>query len=165
MPRLIDWRCSFTKRRTNESIQNETTRCSLTSALLAVAASAGSVSGSWAAYGPQAGYSYYNYNGVTTNGTSGPVSAIATAQNQSGSNAPAGYMGVYARLFRDDGSLVWDAGNHYNSGPAVSITIPASYFYNLNWTYYSKGLTYAYNGNGYNTYSTFQSPFIVGNTP
>ena len=74
-------------------------------------------------------------------------------------------MGAYARLYRNDGSLVWDSGTYYNSGPAFSYSVPASYFYDLGWTFYSKGLTYAYNGNGYNTYSTFQSPYLIGDTP
>lgn len=69
-------------------------------------------------------------------------------------NLPAGYMGVYPRLYDDDDFLVSaPAGWVYNNTPAGGIDIPAP-TYNETGAYYSYGLTKAYNGDGYIQYST-----------
>ena len=125
---------------------------------------AGSVTGIWGYYGPQAGISYQNQNAVYTNGPSGPEYAYTTASTQGG-NAPAGYMGVTTRLYAAATGFMWaDNGPSYSSGNIVSMSLPAGNSTDLHQYFYAKGLTYAYNGNGYNTYESFQSPNIFGDS-
>jgi hypothetical protein len=69
-------------------------------------------------------------------------------------------MGANPRVFKGDGALCEAGGWHYNSGSASGMSIavygPAAKCGHGN--YYSSGLTQAYNGAGYYTYSSFNSP-------
>lgn len=128
---------------------------------------AGSTTGVYGYYGPQAGYSYKNQNSIYTNGTYGPVYAYVGVNTQKGGNAPSGYIGLVARMYQSSWFLVSDSGSpQYNSGQASGFSLAASKSGpDLATNFYSKGLTYAFNGSGYNTYSSFQSPDIYGTTP
>ena len=44
------------------------------------------------------------------------------------------------------------------------MSLPASNSVDLNQYFYADGTTYAYNGNGYSSYASFQSPNILGNS-
>ena len=81
-----------------------------------------------------------------------------------GGNAPAGYMGVLARLYSESGHLYWSVGPTYTSGASAAFSTFAGDQVDLNQNFYSDGTTYAYNGNGYNAYSSLQSPFILGSS-
>ncbi len=78
-------------------------------------------------------------------------------------NVPAGYLGVYARLYSESGSLKVSSGWTYNSSSASAIQTTTEYA-TTSGTYYSKGQVRMYNGNGYANYNTTQSPYIQGRT-
>lgn len=115
---------------------------------------AGQALSPWGYYGPVSGYNYQNRAEIDTNNTS--AWGYTEVETQKGANVPTGYMGTLARLYKG-GSLCSQAGYSYND-------IRTSYWENedLNdcgsGNYYSYGATRAYNGNGYNSYYTFQSP-------
>lgn len=110
----------------------------------------------WGYYGPHLGYSYRNQASVSD----GPfLNAQTEVRVQYDFFVPTGYMGAQGRLFKGDVALKTSIMK-YNSGTAGGIiwgtdngTFPAG-------AYYSKGVSAAYNGNGYNNYYTFQSPSI-----
>lgn len=119
---------------------------------------AGAVYGNWGNYGPVNGYSYKNramaqvYNNYLGAGTD--------VSNQAYVSVPAGYMGAKARLYNSSNVLVDFSTMEYNSVSVISFGVlfqrnsyPRGY-------YYSKGITAAYNGNGYTQYTTLQSPNI-----
>ncbi len=119
-------------------------------------ASAATISSPWGYYGPFLGYSYKNQATVSNDGH---LYAYSRAENQQSENIPTGYMGALAVLYKSD-VVCESTGWAYNSGPAV-----AFYKYTVgpgcgSGIYYSKGLTSAYNGDGYSEYYTFQSPSI-----
>jgi hypothetical protein len=119
---------------------------------------AGVAYGIWGYYGPTLGYDYKNRNTIVTSSGS-PYGAWAYTEvcNQHSGNIPAGYMGAYARLYDEAGTLKAQRGWYYNDGPAWGISVVTLPYY-VHGTYYSKGLTRAYNGSGYSTYATFRSP-------
>jgi hypothetical protein len=85
--------------------------------------------------------------------------AVVLIKSSSG-NVPAGYMGGHARLFTSGGTL-WSSGvityntvavsNHYNYSPPTS----------TKGLYYAQNRAYFYNGNGYDEYTGYQSPFFT----
>ncbi|WP_028307633.1 hypothetical protein [Desulfitibacter alkalitolerans] len=75
-------------------------------------------------------------------------------------NLPSGYMGVFPRLYNDNGVVVSEPlAWVYNNSPAVGLEAPAP-TYTQKGAYYSHGLTRAYNGNGYTQHSTYRSPSL-----
>lgn len=70
---------------------------------------------------------------------------------------PAGYIGLYCRLYNSSGTLKKSSGWVYNDNPLVGFSTGTQTL-NASGTYYSKGASKAYNGNGYNSYDTYQSP-------
>lgn len=121
---------------------------------------AASVSSPYGYYGPILGYSYKNQaKAYTGTGDLAGVWAYACVYSEDG-NVPTGYMGARARLYNSSGSLVKSSSWVYNDEPLSGMSIPTD-IYKTKGTYYSKGLTAAYNGDGYTTYYTFQSPNIT----
>jgi hypothetical protein len=110
-------------------------------------------------YGPINCYSYVNSATVTNDNT---LYASARVNNQALGNIPTGYMSVKARLYKST-TLCAASDPFYNPSPANGISANTA----IGGpdcgagTYNSKGLTEAYNGNGYDLYSTFVSPNIT----
>jgi hypothetical protein len=112
----------------------------------------------WGYYGPFVGYSYKNKADCAD---STRVYASTTVSSQGTSSVPAGYMGAKASLYKND-ALYEYTSMYYTTTAAVSTSVPTSGGTNApSGTYYSKGITAAYNGNGYSTYYTYQSPSII----
>lgn len=110
----------------------------------------------WGYYGPYLGYSYKNRAMVSDDYR---LLADTTVANQVSGNIPTGYMGALARLWKD-GVLVASTDWYYNGFPCNSISTATPDGSFSSGTYYSKGLSSAYNGSGYTVYYTFQSPSI-----
>lgn len=112
--------------------------------------------GEWGYYGPFLGYEYQNqaYVGVLSSGVWAGTT-VSRNRNESG-NVPIGYMGCQARLFKDN-ALYSSSTMTYNDEPLWSFTKITDSTTKTG-TYYSKGITAAYNGNGYSNYYTFASP-------
>ena len=128
-------------------------------AIGAIVASAADAYSSWGYYGPILGYSYKNQAEVTSNYL-GTLGAITYVDTQDYSNVPTGYMGVKAQLYNSSDNLVAFSDWSYNNSEAWGWNQGAACSSCGSGIYYSKGVTAAYNGNGYNTYYTFQSPNI-----
>lgn len=124
--------------------------------ITAIAAYAASAYSPWGYYGPYLGYSYQNRASILTYTDS--ASAYTDVQNQTSGNVPTGYMGLKARMYNSSNSLVSQSDYSYNSQPLYSMARSTST--TSHGTYYSKGLTQAYNGNGYVEYTTFASPSL-----
>lgn len=106
-------------------------------------------------FGPYIGYSYFNYSSLdNTNG----AAAGASTCTQSGT-VPAGYMGISAYLY-DDATGVCKSNTawFYNSSSSSGIGAWTPYYTVSGHYYYSKGLSQVYNGNGYTSQWTYQSP-------
>lgn len=122
----------------------------------ATPAFAGRAVSPWATYGPHLGISYRNNSEVVT--TASAAAAGTRVETTTSGPAPAGYMGVQAKLFKD-GALCGQATLFYNSTPVTTISSGISPPGGCGpGTYYSQGLSQAYNGNGYTTYQTLRSP-------
>lgn len=106
-------------------------------------------------YGPILGYSYQNSANVSND-----TRVYASTKVDAGEAVPTGYMGAQARLFRNDALYVTTTMT-YNNTSAWSMSVPTGDGKSFpSGTYYSKGITAAYNGDGYSNYYTFQSPSI-----
>jgi hypothetical protein len=133
-----------------------------TVAFSAVPAYASSVEGSRGYYGPIDGHSYENWNTLYNEGESGSWGYIKVATQQ-GSTVPAGWMGGDPRIYKEGGALCLDPGWTYNSESTSSIAF---------WSgsgiadqcgsgnYYSSGASRAWDGSGYDTYSSFASLYL-----
>lgn len=111
------------------------------------------------AYGPYDGYNYENSAAVAlTNGSFAPWTYVKT---QNGASVPAGYMGANARLYNaNTNALVYKTGMDYLDSSSNNFS--TVYFGGqLSGSYYSYGVTAAYNGNGYTDYYTFKSPSLT----
>lgn len=120
---------------------------------------AGTASSPYYYYGPVLGYNYDNQATVVAE-TSPLVGAwAATWVGQDGYlSVPPGYMGAKARLY-DSSGILREASNWvYNnsSANAFDVLTPTD---STPGTYYSYGISAAYNGNGYYTYYTYVSPY------
>lgn len=106
-------------------------------------------------YGPINGYEYYNCAIVYDD-----ASATTWVLLDQTGQVPTGYMGARARLYTSDGTLREDSGWTYSDEPLAGWYVDTD---TQIWsgTYYSQGYSAAYNGNGYNTYSTYRSPNIT----
>ena len=75
-------------------------------------------------------------------------------------NVPPGYMGALPRVFSASGALCIEGSWVYNPGSSNGIEAaayrPAAYC--GSGYYYSSGESRVYNGNGYDTYTSFNSP-------
>lgn len=119
---------------------------------------AGVAEGAWGYYGPVQGYSYKNIARVYVSETSGWTYAQSYVEKDGSGIIPTGYMGAQARLYKND-ALEKTAALVYNTADVTSLSSATTASYQGGaGTYYSKGITLAFNGSGYDTYTTFQSP-------
>lgn len=72
---------------------------------------------------------------------------------------PAGYVGVLPRLYNSAGVLV-GSGSWSYSPDGVGGIGRSTANYDRRGTFYGKGQVRIYNGNGYNTYTTYSSPYV-----
>src|SRR5690554_1640701 len=108
-------------------------------------------------YGPINGYSYKNQAKV---GNDSGLYGRTTVMNDSAGTVPTGYMGTQARLYKSDALCEADIMYYNTSETSGGITVLTDTDCGEG-TYYSKGVTAAYNGNGYDLYNTFQTPNII----
>jgi hypothetical protein len=119
-------------------------------------AHAGWADSSVGGFGPVNGHSYENYASVYT--PSGYAIAY-TYTGPSGSSVASGWVGSRGRLFTSGGSLSCEGSNTYSTQTLTS----GSYWSGTSCSrgsgaWYSYGVSLAFNGSGYNSYYTFQSP-------
>jgi hypothetical protein len=95
------------------------------------------------------------YNSGSSNWFNAGVTILVT----NAATVPAGYMGVKARIYNDSGVLQASSDYYYNDKACAGIGTFADK--SKDGTFYSKGLTKIFNGNGYDEYNTFQSPFLT----
>ncbi len=119
-------------------------------------ASAATATSPWVYYGPVHGYSYKNRATVSTTPR---IYAVTGVYNQSTGNVPSGYLGALARLYRNQ-TLCTQTGYVYNSGSANGMDVVTTGSSCGSGTYYSYGVSKAYNGNGYDAYFTYESPHL-----
>jgi hypothetical protein len=75
-------------------------------------------------------------------------------------NVPAGYMGVLCRLYNSSNALQKQAGYFYNDSSCSGIGYNTGPPYTgAHGAYYSYGVSRGYNGNGYDSYYAYKSPF------
>lgn len=108
------------------------------------------------------GYSYDYMSIVFDRGylSGHTLEAAADVQTTYSGNAPTGYMGAQARLFNEDDELICASSMIYNSSPvgnvlAYSDTISESGYF------YAQSKVRLYNGNGYNTYYAYKTPYAT----
>ena len=108
-------------------------------------------------YGPINGYSYENQATAVANTSAYAYTWVSTTGDD---QVPAGYMAAQAKVYNSSGVLKKSSDLVYNDDPCIGYNTVTP---NTIWsgTYYSKGLTKAYNGNGYDTYYTFTSPNVT----
>jgi hypothetical protein len=116
---------------------------------------AGTASSSTGYYGPFLGYYYKNYATITVDGNG--QNATTTVSNDGSGYIPTGYMGAQARLYKNDALYKYSTMG-YSSAPVISFFATTGWSSGGSGTYYSYGMTAAYNGNGYTNYYTFISP-------
>ena len=95
---------------------------------------------------------------LSENGSSLPVNATTEVDNSGTGLVPTGYMGAQGRLYKSTGSLCSSENTYYNQSATSNLSVIVSGDCGTGIAYYSKGLTTAFNGNGYDSYNTFQSP-------
>ena len=128
--------------------------------LLAVPAFASTTEcGTTGFYGPVNGYSYENSSCITYD-PSADSYGDTSVFTQQGATPPAGWEGAIADVYDESGDLCAASQWQYNGdGQQRKTTIawkPAQTCGQRN--YHSKGATRAWNGSGYDTYSSFRSP-------
>jgi len=101
------------------------------------------------------GYSYYMQNTVECAYWAEAETLMHTLYY---ATVPAGYIGVKARLYDDDGVLVNEASWFYNSTPASGVANFAHVNGEEGEWYYADGITRAWNGSSYWTYGGVPSP-------
>jgi len=111
-------------------------------------------------YGPVASRYYWNRSVVQTSPSYGAVGVIQLGKWY-GSDIPAGWGGLLARLYNDSGVLVkssswWYTDSPIGDGGYFSVPSPHSYVHD---SYYARGQTRAWNGSGYNTYNSLMTPY------
>ncbi|RIJ77990.1 hypothetical protein D1871_04710 [Nakamurella silvestris] len=110
-------------------------------------------------YGPVLGY---NYKNQSTAYNTAPYQAWGRVRTADSSVlVPPGYMGAQVTLYRNGVRCRTAAMNYsqYNNNAWNVYTTGGTCGTGV---YYAKGSTAAYNGNGYNTYYTAQSPSFNG---
>lgn len=73
-------------------------------------------------------------------------------------NAPAGYIGVLPQGYSSSGALLSQGTWLYNSSSVVGIGSAATFTGTKGTSVYSYGMSQAYNGSGYSSYTTYASP-------
>lgn len=116
---------------------------------------AATVSSSWGYYGPFLGYQYRNMSTISNDFYNEYSTQVEVYPYD---HAPVGYIGLKAQLYTSAGVLVGSSDWFYNTSELSYIGLKKSAIGLTSGYYYSKGLSSAYNGNGYSVYSTFQSP-------
>lgn len=106
-------------------------------------------------FGPVNGYSYRDVSWITVGSSANASAAIACYD----SDAPPGYMGIRAKLYRDD-VLVATTSYKYNSSYDDYISKSSSY-YSTHGDYHSGGTAKVYSGNGYYYYTVYLSPVLT----
>lgn len=113
---------------------------------------AGTATSNWG-YFTVAGKQYRNQATIITS----PGNASArTYVGPTGACAPSGHMGYRARLYNSGGTLVQQSSIGYNSICAAGFSGPTNR--NASGAWYSYGVTWGWNGSGYNAFFTFKSP-------
>ncbi len=89
--------------------------------------------------------------------------AYTIAETANGNDAPAGYMGVIARLYNSSDILVASSGNdyYYYNSPSSNI-VESTPIISGSGNYYSQGKVQFYNGSTYTPYTTTKSPYVAG---
>jgi hypothetical protein len=125
-------------------------------AAVPIGASAGTASSSVGSFS-SGGHSYTNQAVIHT--STGSASA-QTLTAPSGYTAPAGWVGSRGRLFASGGTLSCESSNLYSTGSLVSGQYWSQYSCTRTTTgaWYSYGVSLVWNGSGYNSVYTFQSP-------
>ena len=99
-------------------------------------------------------YTYYSQALAFTDGIS------FGTQVEVASSTPAGYIGMKARLYNAAGTLVRSCDWHYTQSPTPVIAGLLTGYDCTSGYYYSKGQVKFYNGNGYNTYTCYATPYL-----
>ncbi len=124
--------------------------------LLSGTAMAGTATGSWGFYGPQAGIAYANRNQIWTASPS-TARGLTEVETTNGVSAPTGYIGIIPRSYKN-GVLCQQAGWQYNVAGTTYMSFTTSTTSCGSGVYKSNGRTAAWTGTSYNTYSSFDSP-------
>jgi len=140
----------------------------ISSALSGISYSVNASSFQYGSYGYYTcnGYSYKNRNSISTgvdiSNTKYASGMTYVEINESSRNIPAGYAGVYTRVYNSNSALVADSGNwNYTSSGTAGLGISARLNNaKANDSYYCQGSTRAWNGTSYYTYSTFATPSL-----
>ncbi|MDI6799996.1 MAG: hypothetical protein QMD53_04935 [Actinomycetota bacterium] len=112
----------------------------------------------WRDYGPVMNINYQNRAKVFTDANY--AIAYTDVKTKSGNNVPAGYMGAYVRLYKN-GTLIKESKRwEYTNSSTRSFVVVVLEYGIRGSNYYSKGISASYNGNGYNTVATYQSPSL-----
>lgn len=116
-----------------------------------------SVYSDWKYFGPTNGEYYQNRASATS--SPGSVNGTAVIQTQDLATVPTGWMGISSYLYNSSGVCVANSSWYYNPSASIGIgqTTPTV---TTPGYYYCKGLSQAYNGNGYDSYWTYQTPNI-----
>lgn len=135
----------------------------LTGFLLPLSAAASSVQSDYGYYSVY-GYDYQNYSTIRMSNYAGYRYAYASTgvSCTSTTSVPAGYFGAKSRIYDVNGQVVIESSYTFSNGPAGSWYAPtvSTSGFDGGTLYYSKGATAAYNGDGYDYYVTFQTPFL-----
>lgn len=109
-------------------------------------------------YGPVGGYSYSNCATADVCGLN--VSASVNVSVRGASQVPAGYMGCMPGLYNSSGTLLIQGEWVYNSVAAGSMCTNTRLINPATGAYYSRGITAAFNGDGYDCYESYRTPNI-----
>ena len=129
-------------------------------AAFAPAALAGVVTGS-TGQSTVAGRAYHNSATIATYPGSNHQASALTNTAPWGFTAPAGWVGSQGRLFKSAGGALYCAGStSYNGSSSASGTFSSgsSCIVHIASAWYSYGISYGWNGNGYDSFYTFLSP-------
>jgi len=117
-------------------------------------ANAGNASGSYGFF-TAGSTQYINFASIAT---SSNVAQATTSTSRNASTTPSGWAGSRGRLFTSGGSLSCEGSTTYNSGTIYGYHEAVSCIRFTSGTWYSYGVSYGYNGSGYNASYTYLSP-------
>lgn len=113
-------------------------------------------------YGPVDGYTYFNSTSILVYPDDNWGEVDTYASHVTSSSVHTGYIGVRARMFRSaDGSLVGQSGDSYNDTMTSAWDITWDSSANLHKSYYSSGISYAWNGSSYTKYYTYSTSSVA----
>lgn len=113
-------------------------------------------------FGPIGGHSYDNFSWLSdtaANCPGGHVCSLSSIETQSGGNVPAGYMGAFNDLYKNQ-ALCKDAGWFYNNY-SIFVEGAESYPGCGAGNYNSQGQTAAWNGTTYKSQYTWVTPTLT----